>query len=157
MDEDRPVFLIVYNKPSSSDYCRGCLMDSYSSDSGTSTSNSVDRVIERCVSLLSKKLGCGEDGYNIKIYKEGCGFNNYMEFYNHDGDCSSPWWGDGDEYDEGAVNNEDVEKIKQGVKEGIEQKKIEQKEKERKEEKTRKARDHAEKKREYERLKKEFE
>ena len=145
-NEDSSKFLVVYDKPSSSDYCRGCLMESYSSDTGKQTFYNVSGVINFCVEKLSKPLGCGEDGYDITIYKDGCGFDDHITFYSSGESGGVPYWdGDGE-----------ADAIIQGVKVGLEVKKKEREEEKKKKENEEKRRERKEKEREFARLKKEL-
>jgi len=147
MNKDRPKFLIVYDKPSSSDY-EG--REHYSSDSGTETAYNIEAVIKFCVDLMGKEHE-GSD-YEIKIYKDGCSFDEPLQIYNSDCNIFTSWWGG----DEDTNNDPDVKKIIWGIRGGMDRVKKDRAKKKRKEEANDKRIERASKEREFNRLKKEL-
>lgn len=68
-----PRFLFVANKPSSSDYCRGCLMASYSSDYIMENMLTAEQLVKQWAECLHRNmnLDCNEAGYEFHIFKDG--------------------------------------------------------------------------------------
>lgn len=66
-------FTFVAYKPSSSDYCRNCLMASYSSDHVVENMLDAEQLVQRWASVLHKNmnLDCNEAGYRVHVFKDG--------------------------------------------------------------------------------------
>ncbi|WP_434715833.1 hypothetical protein [Paraburkholderia sp. A3RO-2L] len=66
-------YTLIAHKPESSDYCRNCLMASYSGDFEMEHSNSLDALAglwKRCANQ-NLSLGRGEDGYELTLLING--------------------------------------------------------------------------------------
>lgn len=68
-----PKFLFIANKPDSADYCKGCLMASYSSDCIIENMLSEEQVIKQWTDCLYKNMNlrCNEAEYQFYIFKDG--------------------------------------------------------------------------------------
>jgi hypothetical protein len=89
--------LIVY-KPSSEDYCRGCLMASYGADHEVFDDLSVDDLVEKWADYIyaNMHLGCNEAGYEFWIFRDGIKVIEESQFcYYYDGED--------DEFDDSKV------------------------------------------------------
>jgi hypothetical protein len=64
-------YLLIAYKPDSYDYCRGCLMDSYSSDFQQSQHEDRAKLIEQAAELDAYETRSGEEGYSVTIYADG--------------------------------------------------------------------------------------
>jgi hypothetical protein len=66
-------YLFIARKDDSADYCRGCLMASYSSDFEIQNYLSREELVEKWVDYLYKNmnLDINESGYNFYIYENG--------------------------------------------------------------------------------------
>ena len=67
------MYLLIAHKPSSSDYCRGCLMASYRS--GFNIENHLDweQLKEQYAKyvLANQNLDCNEAGWELYVFKDG--------------------------------------------------------------------------------------
>ena len=66
-------YILIAYKPSSEDYCRGCLMASYGADHEVFDDLSVDDLVEKWADYIyaNMHLGCGERGYSFWIFRDG--------------------------------------------------------------------------------------
>lgn len=67
------LYTLIMHKSDSYDYCRGCLMDSYTSDFEFSNYLTRDTLIERLAELAYKNLNLriNESGYKFIVLKDG--------------------------------------------------------------------------------------
>lgn len=67
------MYLLVAYKPDSADYCKGCLMASYSSDFVRYNNLSREDLVKRWGELLAKNMNLefGEAGYIFHIFEDG--------------------------------------------------------------------------------------
>lgn len=72
---DKKYTLVAY-KESSDDYCRGCVLESYSDDFDIIKGLSEEEVVEKIASLNSRKFGYGELRYVTYVIEE----NNYDQY-----------------------------------------------------------------------------
>lgn len=64
-----PKYLLIAYKPNSDDYCRGCHMSSYDSHFVNVESEDIDDIITTLARLKSEEFRCNEKGYDeILIY-----------------------------------------------------------------------------------------
>jgi hypothetical protein len=66
-------FTLIAYKPSNDDYCKGCLMDSYSSNIITASMLTPDELVEQLAAVFKKNKDhdSHEDNYELRIYKNG--------------------------------------------------------------------------------------
>lgn len=70
MTKQKWTYLVVGYKPSSDDYCRGCLMASYSSDFVCEEYECEKDAIDAVIRLKTYEVGTGEEGFDdVEIYK----------------------------------------------------------------------------------------
>lgn len=70
-DVDPLVWLLVAYKPSSNDFCRGCLMASYESDFEIYEFDNPDELVEKATKLTAQYafMKAGEAGYQLTIIR----------------------------------------------------------------------------------------
>lgn len=143
-------FILIAYKPRSEDYCKGCLMASYSSDHAVHSALTEEELVQVWSEYLLKNinLDMNESGYDFWIFKDG------IQVISESSYC---WDGD----DDGTIHEQLVEDLRQRAEivAKIKNDKI-NKEKKEAEEAAKLKRDAADKLRraaEYEKLKKEFE
>ena len=102
-------FILIGYKQNSDDYCRGCHMESYSSDFVFEEYEDIDSLVGKIVELSRIEYGYGETGFTINLIHNGHTLlkevNPTEKFY---GDCY-----DGDE--ESKIIDEINEKVKNQV------------------------------------------
>ena len=64
-------YLLVAEKPTSHDYCRGCHMATYNSDIIRESFDNQDELIERLAELENIDLGPSEAGYDFTLHISG--------------------------------------------------------------------------------------
>lgn len=96
------MFILIAYKPTSRDYCRGCLMATYNSDHEIKHMLDAEELTELWAEYLFKNedLGCNEKGYDFWVFKDnkkvfsGGGAN----YYENDNLCAKLYGQDTDEY-----------------------------------------------------------
>jgi len=84
-------YLLIAYKPNSSDYCRGCLMASYSSDFIKEDNLDQDELIKTLADIYykNKHLAGFESGYDYWIYSNAIQVDG-ISMVNNEGDYVNP-------------------------------------------------------------------
>lgn len=80
-----PMYTLTLHKPDSADYCRGCLMASYSGDFSYTANIEEADLIRSIVDAITQKLSLNETGYTAYVHALLNGVLHAFEVYEHNG------------------------------------------------------------------------
>lgn len=94
------MYLLFAIKPDSADYCRGCLMASYSAESFYENYLSPEKLIARLAEYYARnlQLDCGEKGFGFIIFRNGIKVYDSVDGHGWCWDGGDRWEYESDEY-----------------------------------------------------------